>query len=97
MWPRVGFRRRRRCGARAGALASEDQTTALLLATLALQEEPYSEPAHCLAIAAHLANDDRAAARRALDTCWERLAELGLTPTPQVAHLERAYLGDVGQ
>ncbi|HEY3143672.1 MAG TPA: BTAD domain-containing putative transcriptional regulator [Acidimicrobiales bacterium] len=71
-------------------LASGDPTTALRLATRALQEEPYSEPAHCVAAAAHLAREDRAAARRALGTCRQKLSELGLAPTEQVHVLERA-------
>jgi LuxR family transcriptional regulator, maltose regulon positive regulatory protein len=62
-------------------LAGGDPGEALWLAARALEVEPYSEPAHRLAVAAHAARGDLAAARRARDTCLQQLDELGVTPT----------------
>jgi LuxR family transcriptional regulator, maltose regulon positive regulatory protein len=62
-------------------LAGGDPAEALWLAARALEVEPYSEPAHRLAVAAHAARGDLAAARRARDMCMRRLDELGVTPT----------------
>lgn len=62
-------------------LAGDNPGEALLLAARAVEVEPYSEPAHRLAVAAHTARGDLAAARRAMDTCLYQLDELGVTPT----------------
>jgi DNA-binding SARP family transcriptional activator len=62
-------------------LAGGNPDEALRLAARALEVEPYSEPAHRLAIAAHTSRRDLAAARRATDTCLQQLAELGVPPT----------------
>lgn len=53
------------------------------IATRALEVEPWSEPAHCALISAHLGLGDRAAARRSLDTCRRVLEDLG-GPTESV-------------
>jgi DNA-binding SARP family transcriptional activator len=50
---------------------------ALAAAQRALTVEPWSEPAHRALIAAHLANDDRASARRSLERCEAELADFG--------------------
>jgi LuxR family transcriptional regulator, maltose regulon positive regulatory protein len=63
------------------ALATGEGDEALQLAARAVEAEPWSEVAHRLAVAAHLARGDRAAARRAMDTCLRQLAELGVPPT----------------
>ncbi|HMG40935.1 MAG TPA: BTAD domain-containing putative transcriptional regulator [Acidimicrobiales bacterium] len=74
-------------------LAAGDVDRALLLATRAIEAEPWSEPAHRLAIAAHLARGDRASARRALDRCHRALDDLGVGPDELTVMLERAVLG----
>ena len=65
---------------------------ALRIGTRAVEAEPWSEPAHRLVMAAHLARGDRASARRALDRCYSALAELGVDPEPSTAVFERAIL-----
>jgi ATP/maltotriose-dependent transcriptional regulator MalT/DNA-binding SARP family transcriptional activator len=62
-------------------LAAGDPAEALQLASRALEAEPWSEPAHRLVVAAHVARGDRAAARRAMDTCLRQLDDLGVPPT----------------
>jgi DNA-binding SARP family transcriptional activator len=74
-------------------LAAGDIDRALLLATRAIQAEPWSENAHRLAIAAHLARGDRASARRALDRCHGALGELGVEADELTVMLERSVLG----
>jgi LuxR family maltose regulon positive regulatory protein len=71
-------------------LATGEADEALRLASRALEEEPYSEPAHRLAIAAHLARGDVAAAHRALTACKRRLDELDLEPSEDLQILERS-------
>ena len=73
-------------------LAAGDVDRALLLATRAVQTESWSEAAHRLVIAAHLARGDRASARRALDRCHRALDELGVTPDELTVMLERSVL-----
>jgi DNA-binding SARP family transcriptional activator len=68
---------------------------ALRIATRAVEAEPWSEPAHRLVMASHLARGDRASARRALDRCYSALAELGVDPEPSTAVFERAILAGV--
>jgi len=79
---------------RAGELlvAKGDADRALAIATRAIEAEPWYEPAHRLAMAAHLARGDRAAARRALDRCFTALGELGVSPDDETAMLERRIL-----
>jgi DNA-binding SARP family transcriptional activator len=67
---------------------------ALRIGTRAVEAEPWSEPAHRLVMAAHLARGDRASARHALDRCYSALAELGVDPEPSTAVFERAILAD---
>jgi DNA-binding SARP family transcriptional activator len=74
-------------------LAAGDVDRALLLATRAIEAEPWSENAHRLAIAAHLARGDRASARRALDRCHAALGDLGVEADELTVMLERAVLG----
>lgn len=62
------------------ALAHGDAERARRLADQAIAEEPWSEPARRLLVAAHLDLGDRAAARRALDACLAMLDELGVEP-----------------
>lgn len=71
-------------------LATGDVDSALHLAARAVEAEPWSEVAHRLAVAAHLARGDRAAARRAMDTCLRQLDELGVPPTEDTEILLRA-------
>ncbi len=71
-------------------LAAGDPDEALHLASRALEAEPWSEPAHRLAVAAHVARGDRAAARRAMDTCLRQLDELGVPPTEDTEIVFRA-------
>jgi LuxR family transcriptional regulator, maltose regulon positive regulatory protein len=71
-------------------LAAGDPDEALQLASRALEAEPWSEPAHRLAVAAHVARGDRAAARRAMDTCLRQLDELGVPPTEDTQIVFRA-------
>jgi LuxR family maltose regulon positive regulatory protein len=74
-------------------LAAGDPDEALRLASRALEAEPWSEPAHRLAVAAHVARGDRAAARRAMDTCVRQLDELGVPPTEDTEIVFRAVTG----
>ena len=71
-------------------LAAGDPDEALHLASRALEAELWSEPAHRLAVAAHAARGDRAAARRAMDTCLRQLDELGVPPTEDTEIVFRA-------
>jgi LuxR family transcriptional regulator, maltose regulon positive regulatory protein len=71
-------------------LAAGDPDEALRLASRALETEPWSEQAHRLAVAAHLARGDRAAARRARDTCLRQLDDLGVPPTEDTEIVLRA-------
>jgi DNA-binding SARP family transcriptional activator len=74
-------------------LAGGDPDEALHLASRALEAEPWSEPAHRLAVAAHVARGDRAAARRAMHTCLRQLDELGVPPTEDTEIVFRAVTG----
>ncbi|MGH9291034.1 MAG: BTAD domain-containing putative transcriptional regulator [Acidimicrobiales bacterium] len=74
-------------------LAAGEPGEALQLASRALEAEPWSEPAHRLAVAAHVARGDRAAARRAMDTCVRQLDELGVPPTEDTEIVFRAVTG----
>ncbi|MGH9227281.1 MAG: BTAD domain-containing putative transcriptional regulator [Acidimicrobiales bacterium] len=74
-------------------LAAGDRREALHLASRALEAEPWSEPAHRLTVAAHVAGGDRAAARRAMDTCLRQLGELGVPPTEDTEIVFRAVTG----
>lgn len=71
-------------------LAGGDPDEALRLAARALEAEPWSEGAHRLTVAAHLARGDRAAARRAMDTCMQQLDDLGVPPTEDTEIVLRA-------
>lgn len=71
-------------------LAGGDPGEALQLAARALEIEPWSEAAHRLGVAAHLAQGDRAAARRSLDTCLRQVEELGVEPTEDTRILMRS-------
>ncbi len=61
-------------------LAAGERADAVAAARLAITAEPSAEPAYRLLAKAHIADGDRAAARRALDDCRLALAELGLEP-----------------
>jgi LuxR family maltose regulon positive regulatory protein len=74
-------------------LAAGDRDEALHLVSQALEAEPWSEPAHRLAVAAHVARGDRAAARRAMNTCLRQLDELGVPPTEDTEIVFRAVTG----
>ena len=71
-------------------LAAGDPGQALRLASRALESEPWSEGAHRLSVAAHLARGDRAAARRAMATCLRQLDDLGVPPTEDTEIVLRA-------
>jgi ATP/maltotriose-dependent transcriptional regulator MalT/DNA-binding SARP family transcriptional activator len=71
-------------------LAAGNPEEALRLGARALETEPWSEPAHRLMVASHLARGDRAAARRAMDTCLAQLADLGVAPTEDTEVVLRA-------
>ena len=71
-------------------LAAGDAGEALQLASRALETEPWSEGAHRLSVAAHLARGDRAAARRAMNTCLRQLDDLGVPPTEDTEIVLRA-------
>ena len=71
-------------------LAAGNPDEALRLAARAVECEPWSEPAHRLMVASHLARGDRAAARRAMDTCLAQLADLGVPPTKDTETVLRA-------
>jgi DNA-binding SARP family transcriptional activator len=73
-------------------LARGDIDRALLMGTRALEAEPWSEMAHRLVLAAHVARGDRASARRALDRCYQALDELGVEPEPATVVFERAIV-----
>jgi ATP/maltotriose-dependent transcriptional regulator MalT len=62
-------------------LAAGNPDEALRLAARALETEPWAEDAHRLTVASHLARGDRAAARRAMQTCLAQLDDLGVKPT----------------
>jgi DNA-binding SARP family transcriptional activator len=70
-------------------LARGDTDRALALAQQALAVEAWSEPAHRLVVAAHLARRDTGMARRALDQYRKMLVELGSSPDEATAELER--------
>jgi len=70
-------------------LASGDIDAALTLAERVLAVEEWSEPAHRLVIAAHLARPDKGSARRALDQYHKMLSELGARPDEAALVLER--------
>jgi LuxR family transcriptional regulator, maltose regulon positive regulatory protein len=65
----------------------------LRLARLALAADPSSEPAHQLLISAHLAADDRHAARLALDDCTRMLDALAAPPDRRTLMLTRKIRG----
>jgi DNA-binding SARP family transcriptional activator len=71
-------------------LAGGDAEEALRLAGRALESEPWSESAHRLSVAAHLARGDRAAAHRAMETCLAQLDDLGVRPTEDTEIVLRA-------
>ncbi|HET6774537.1 MAG TPA: BTAD domain-containing putative transcriptional regulator [Acidimicrobiales bacterium] len=71
-------------------LAGGDPDDALRLAARALESEPWSEGAHRLSVAAHLARGDRAAAHRAMETCLAQLDDLGVRPTEDTEIVLRA-------
>ncbi len=71
-------------------LAGGDPDEALRLAGRAVEAEPWSEGAHRLSVAAHLARGDRAAARRAMQTCLRQLDDLGVPPTEDTEIVLRA-------
>lgn len=71
-------------------LAGGEPDEALQLAARALETEPWSEGAHRLGVAAHLARGDKAAARRAGDTCLRQLEDLGVSPTEDTEIVLRA-------
>lgn len=71
-------------------LAAGDADEALRLAARALESEPWSEGAHRLTVAAHLARGDQAAARRARETCLQQLDDLGVAPTEDTEIVLRA-------
>jgi DNA-binding SARP family transcriptional activator len=73
-------------------LGTGDVDRALVVGTRAVEVEPWSEAAHRLVMAAHLARGDRAGARRALDRCAAALDELGVEPEEPTVMLERAIL-----
>jgi DNA-binding SARP family transcriptional activator len=73
-------------------LGTGDVDRALVVGTRAVEVEPWSEAAHRLVMAAHLARGDRAGARRALDRCAAALDELGVEPEEATVMLERAIL-----
>jgi DNA-binding SARP family transcriptional activator len=77
--------------ARAAALRFSigDHDLAIRHASRAIELEPWAEPAYRTLAAAHLGRGDRAAARRALDECAVRLADLGVDPEPETAMLAR--------
>jgi DNA-binding SARP family transcriptional activator len=58
-------------------IATGDPDAAVVYAAKTLAAEPWSEPAHRALIAAHLERNDLAAARRALASCSESLADFG--------------------
>ncbi|HEX6423923.1 MAG TPA: BTAD domain-containing putative transcriptional regulator [Acidimicrobiales bacterium] len=72
------------------ALAAGEPDEAVRLAARALETEPWSEDAHRLGVAAHLARGDRAAARRAMETCLRQLDDLGVPPTEDTEIVLRA-------
>jgi DNA-binding SARP family transcriptional activator len=74
-----------------------DIDRALAIAARALDAEPWSEAAHRLAIAAHLARGDRASARRAYDRCAAALGELGVDPDPATEMLARTIRRRAGE
>jgi LuxR family maltose regulon positive regulatory protein len=68
-------------------LARSDTDRPEDLATRTLAAEPWSEQAYQLLIATLLARGDRAAARRALDQCFEMLDELGAQASAETLDL----------
>jgi LuxR family transcriptional regulator, maltose regulon positive regulatory protein len=70
-------------------LARGDIDEAVRLAGRAIDSEPWSERAHRLLAAGHLANGDRPAALRALQRCRSMLDELGADPEPATSELTR--------
>ncbi len=66
---------------------------ALAIASCALEAEPYSEAAHRLMMATHLARGDTAMAGRAYERCRAMLDELGAQPDAATTMLARAVFG----
>ena len=82
---------------RAGSWAAErllsqgEHEQAAQLAGGLLERDRYDERAHDIVIGAHLVNDDLAGARRSIDVCMRRLAELGVRPGSGTSMLVRRY------
>jgi len=70
-------------------LARDEPDRARSLAQRALDVDPWSEAAHRLIVASHLARDDELAARLALRRYGEATAELGVTPNETTRMVER--------
>jgi DNA-binding SARP family transcriptional activator len=94
-WSQASVARLVSRGAEAGValasllLALGEPADAIDAAYRALQIDRWSEPAHRLVVASHLARGDRPAAQRALDDCLGMLDELGVPPSPETASLGR--------
>jgi DNA-binding SARP family transcriptional activator len=58
------------------------------LARRALQSDEYCEKAYCLLAAVDLRRDDGASAGRVLSVCRDKLAELGVAPSPATQRLQ---------
>lgn len=95
--PLVEQRRRRftEVAIRAGELllAGRDAGPALALAERAVEQDPWSERAHRLAVAAHRANHDELAARRAIGRYHDAVRELGVSPTEAARLAARLHEG----
>jgi ATP/maltotriose-dependent transcriptional regulator MalT/DNA-binding SARP family transcriptional activator len=70
-------------------LARDETERARALAQRALEVDPWSERAHRLVVASHLAHDDELGARRALRRYGDATVELGVTPGETTRMVER--------
>lgn len=89
---RDGLRARFVAGATRGAellLALDRVDEALAAAQRVLRVEPWAEAAHRAVVVAHLQMGDRAAARRAMDTCLGALEEFGGPTDPGLVEVHR--------
>jgi ATP/maltotriose-dependent transcriptional regulator MalT/DNA-binding SARP family transcriptional activator len=74
-------------------LARDETEQARALAQRALEVDPWSERAHRLVVATHLAHDDELGARRALRRYGDATVELGVTPGETTRMVERLLDG----
>lgn len=74
-------------------LAERNAGQAVALAERVLAQDPWTDRAHRLAVAAHRSNNDELAARRALDRYHDAVREIGFSPSEATRLAERLVEG----